>query len=111
MWRFAAILVAFGMLTATEMASAQGKIGGKTTEEWITLLHGKEKSDKRQAAVIILELIGPGDILILPALIETLKTDTDVDVRTAVAQALGRMGPKGKESDAKKVAVALTKTL
>src|SRR5262249_16852685 len=70
-------------------AGGEAAAGGKKPSEWVKTLREAKEAKPRQAAVTALEVIGPKEPGVVPALVEALAKDPDAEVRQNVAQTLG----------------------
>jgi HEAT repeat protein len=72
------------------------KVLNKTAGEWLKILKTDPEVRFRRAALIALEVFGPGIPGVTAGLFDALEKDAEEQVRRETAQALGRMGPDAK---------------
>ena len=89
------VLIAF-LAVSTAQGQAPNLVLGKTSTEWIETARTHKEVKFRRAALIALEVFGPGSAGVLPALIEVLEKDEEPQVRREAAMVLGRAGDKAK---------------
>jgi HEAT repeat protein len=71
------------------------KIRNRPLSEWLRMLREDPSFDRRRAALIAVELIGPAKSpRVVPAIISALRDDKDDRIREAAATALGRIGER-----------------
>src|SRR5271165_5714262 len=93
---FPLLLVA--ALTSSRTAAAaedEPMLRHRTLSEWLGMLREDPAPEKRRAALLAVELIGPGKSpKVVPAVIAALRDDSDEKLREAAAAALGRIGER-----------------
>jgi len=86
------------MLLAARPTSAREddpKYRNRPLSEWLEMLRDNQSADRRRAALLAVELIGPAKSpRVVPAIITTLRDDSDERLREAAATALGRIADK-----------------
>jgi HEAT repeat protein len=82
----------FASNTSADGTSEEAFYRGRPTSFWIRQLQDRDPAF-RQAAIQALELIGPQEQAVVPAVASMLK-DGNVGVRMGAAFALGRIGPE-----------------
>src|SRR5262245_9631397 len=84
------------LLTSCAVAQQEEEVLGKKRTEWLKILKEHKDTKYRRAAVIALGIIGARSPGVLPALLEAMENDAEVDVRREVATYLGTLGVDGK---------------
>jgi HEAT repeat protein len=71
------------------------KLRGQPLSEWLRMLREEPSVDRRRAALLAAELIGPGkSTRVVPGIMAALRDDADERIREAAAAALGRIGER-----------------
>ncbi len=92
------LLLTLVLLVAPRPARADQddpKLQGRPLSEWVEMLRGDRSADRRRAALLAVERIGPAKSpRVVPAVIAALRDDADERLREAAAAALGRIGER-----------------
>src|SRR5262249_2378907 len=86
------------LFTLPRHAQKADLVLGKKCAEWLTMLKEHKEVKFRRAALIALEVFGPGTPGVLPGLCEALTRDAEPMIRRETALLLGRMGADAKEA-------------
>jgi HEAT repeat protein len=92
------LLLALALLVVPRPAHADQDdptLQGRPLSEWVEMLRGDRSADRRRAALLAVERIGPAKSpRVVPAVIAALRDDADERLREAAAAALGRLGER-----------------
>src|SRR5262245_33290224 len=91
----ALLLLALPAAYAAGDADDDPKLRNRALSEWIAMLREDKAPERRRAALLAVELIGPQrSPKVLPAITLALRDDPDERIREAAAVSLGRLGER-----------------
>src|SRR4051794_25424605 len=98
--RSAVCWVACGMMAAaaSRATADEPSYRGRTLTEWRTMLESDPKPEKRQAAVLVIEVLGAKEPVTIRAVGKAARADSNDDVRLAAAQLLVNLGADAREA-------------
>src|SRR5207245_9641776 len=73
------------------------KLYNRTVPEWIKMLQTDPKPERRQGAVLAIEVLGAKSREAMQALGKSVRSDADEEVRRASAQLLGNFGGDARD--------------
>src|SRR5690349_22142611 len=93
-WLFLGCLVAL----APRATADEPTLKGRTLGDWLKMLESDPKPERRQAALIAIELLGAKAPPAVRGIGKAARTDASEDVRRQAAQLLGSLGGDAREA-------------
>jgi HEAT repeat protein len=94
--RITILLLIAVLIIGCSRAPVMTTVHGKSVEQWISVLQGKDAQKRRKAAEV-LGNVGVADPQVIPALTTALK-DRDPNVRSEAILSLLKIGPAAQEA-------------
>src|SRR5213595_24264 len=92
------VLLGFAAAYASRAPADEPSYRGRTLTEWRTMLETDPKPGRRQAALMVIDLLGAKEPATVRAVGKALRTDASEDVRLQAAQVLVNLGPDSREA-------------
>src|SRR5437868_4990431 len=90
-------VVSAGIHPAARVRADEPKLYNRTLPEWIKMLQSDPKPERRQGAVLAIEVLGAKSRESMLALGKAVRSDADDEVRRSAAQLLGAFGPDARD--------------
>src|SRR5207245_3062585 len=89
--------VSAGIHPSARLRADEPKLYNRTLAEWIKMLQTDPKAERRQGAVMAIEVMGAKSREAMLALGKAVRSDADDEVRRSAAQLLGNLGADARD--------------